>query len=286
MIAVSQLALLPKGKTKYIMSLSDAGYSFYLWVRREAAGFALYAQLYVKKQRRTIYLGFFKKAESIYAYINRAFAVLKNGKLVPKMAKNLELLLTAGKGLDELVNLISGRIDAKAVREAVKYVALAKGHERERRRVRYVLAGRLKKVADTGNLAKAVRLAFALSAFSKPGEPAHGASPTVLIKGLYRGERKAVKTVMRAFRSLWKSAPRSARPYIYEMALFALDALYEIDKSVSEALGAVLHNAFKEIDRKGYVKVKFLFDEKPGPGEKAAPKVALTKPKYLIVGHA
>jgi len=282
--------VLPNARSVYLFSAVDVGISFYVWARRDKAGYAVYAQAYIKgrKTRRTLYLGFYKNIHRGYIEARRAFSLLLNKRIVPHLMGVLEKLAKgSGKTLGEMmIDLLDNRFNYNNIREALKYISLARGgSDRERRRVKYVLNGRIRKLVRTSggavSLSRLLRLAFASAAFSRRGERAHESTPHKVVKALHESIKRSALMLVEQYRRISSMSP-SARPYVYEMALFALDALYDVDRSVAGAMGRAIKHAVADagVDGVRYVDVKLAFEEKPGPGEKG-PAVQLTRKPYV-----
>jgi hypothetical protein len=281
--------VLPNARSVYLFSATDVGVSFYVWARRDRSGYAVYAQAYIKgrKTRRTLYLGFFKDIRKGYLAARRAFSLLLNKRIVPHLMGVLDKLAKGtGKTLGELmIDLLDNRFNYNNIREALKYISLAKGgSDRERRRVRYVLNGRIRKLVRTSgdavSLSRLLRLVFASAAFSRRGEGAHESTPHKVVEALHESIKRSALMLVEQYRRISSMSP-SARPYVYEMALFALDALYDVDRSVAGAMGRAIKHAVADagVDWVRFVDVKLAFEEKPGPGEKG-PRVQLTRKPY------
>jgi len=282
--------VLPNAKSVYLFSATDVGISFYVWARRDRSGYAVYAQAYIKgrKTRRTLYLGFFKNIHRGYLAARRAFSLLLNKRIVPHLMGVLEKLAKgSGKTLGELmIDLLDNRFNYNNIREALKYISLAKGgSDRERRRVKYVINGRIRKIvrtsSDSVSLSRLLRLVFASAAFSRRGERAHESTPHKVVKALHESIKKSALMLVEQYRRISSMSP-SAKPYVYEMMLFALDALYDVDRSVAGAMGKAIKHAVADagVDGVKYVDVRLAFEDRPGPGEKG-PRVQLTRKPYV-----
>jgi hypothetical protein len=282
--------VLPNAKSVYLFSATDVGVSFYVWARRDKSGYAVYAQAYIKgrKTRRTLYLGFFKSLHRGYLAARRAFSLLLNKRIVPHLMGVLEKLAKgSGKTLGELmIDLLDNKFNYNNIREALKYISLAKsGSDRERRRVKYVLNGRIRKLVRTSgdavSLSRLLRLVFASAAFSRRGERAHESTPNKVLKAMHESIKRSALKLVEQYRRISSMSP-SAGPYVYEMMLFALDALYDVDRSVAGAMGRAIKHAVADagVDGVKYVDVRLVFEDKPGPGEKG-PRVQLTRKPYV-----